>query len=138
MDVIPSRPLRPMSPVRRFRALRAATLITLLAVTLTACHALTGADDSRIPKTAPAITGLVTAATAGTIRVEENPGPSGQKLVVHLTGTTRVLRRNGTTIPPSDIVAGEVASVWFTGPMAESYPPQVTADVVVIGPGPQL
>lgn len=53
--------------------------------------------------------------------------------VVDLPGGTKVyVRSTGAKAKVSNIQVGQTVSVWITGTIRESFPVQVTADVVVI------
>ena len=115
----------------------------LLLPTLLLIAALGCEDDSKstkgIPADPPAIAGEITAATASSIRVEENPADDwgSAKAEVRLTAHTRVLNRDGRPAAAAQLTVGQTVQAWFTGPVAESYPVQATADVIVIAaPGP--
>lgn len=125
----------------RHRPLRALAAVLLLApVALLACTVQpTGGDPAaantrRLPQEAPSIVGVVTQRTGDRVRVEERPEePSGSaKAVVRLGADTKVLRPDGSAARESDIVAGSRVRVWFTGPVAESYPVQAAAGTVVV------
>ncbi|MBE0476755.1 MAG: DUF3221 domain-containing protein [Coriobacteriia bacterium] len=118
--------------------------LTLLIVTpaLTAC-----ARD--VPSTAPSIVGevesLERASSDGTTltmlvrdRLEERGFPSGGEYdaaSVRVTRDTRVFTgsaRDPRTGTAEDIRGGDRVAVWFTGPVAESYPVQATAGTVLV------
>jgi hypothetical protein len=110
---------------------------------------LTACGPSEMPPTGqPSITGVITSAervsggndVIARIVVEENPAESAgsAKASVRLTRHTRIVahERVSTESNPLDaLVTGARVSVWFTGPVAESYPVQATADVVVLEHG---
>ena len=88
-----------------------------------------GCDDRAdntpgMPDTAPSIRGEVTAATTQSIRVEENPTEAygSAKADVRLTAKTTVFRQDGSVTDASELHKGQIVRVWFTGPVAESYP----------------
>lgn len=89
-----------------------------------------------IPRTAPSIIGQVTAVALPVIVVEEKPNePHGAaKAGVRITDSTRVSRRGKGVVGVTDLRVGQQVSVWFTGPVMESYPLQATAGVIVIEP----
>jgi hypothetical protein len=117
------------------RALRLALLVLVLAgtaVLATACAAGVPADP-------PGITGLVeTVAQAGdgaSILVTGS-GPVG-KASVFIDTRTVLLRKTDTgtsALLLADITAGARVSVWFDGPVAESYPVQGHAGTVLLLP----
>lgn len=114
----------------------------LLVVVLVGCA--TGA-----PERAADITGRITRATTGVIDgsrriqllVEAVPTDlSGSpKALVTVDSKTRILRTNGSA-RVDDLLPGATVSVWFEGPVAESYPVQGRAGtlmiVTVTGPQP--
>ena len=97
-----------------------------------------------IPTAVPDIRGVITSASVtggaslsesrGRVLVEAVPGePSGSaKAMVSWTGTTRIFRRDGTPVTADELAKGVTVSVWFTGPVAESYPVQARARVIVV------
>ncbi len=91
---------------------------------------------SAIPRTTPSIVGQVTAIALPTIVVEEKPNePHGAaKAGVRITDSTRVSRRGKGVVGVTELRVGQQVSVWFTGPVMESYPLQATAGVIVIEP----
>ena len=129
------------------RRIRSATARrTLLVVPLAlfcviaGCSPSNRADDMRargdtIPTSSPDIVGTVTSADGERIRVEENPSDqsgSAKASVRLVKGETRILRRSGAEARPEDIRQGSRVTVWFTGPVMESYPVQAKGGVVVI------
>ena len=74
------------------------------------------------------------------ILVEEVPGPitsGGDKSLVTVLAGARVLRRTGGGVGAAgfgELRVGQRVSAWFDGPVAESYPSQARARVVVIEP----
>lgn len=71
------------------------------------------------------------------ILVEENPADAAgsQKASIRLTGKTKIYRRSGVDLEAIDqtrLTTGKQVSVWFEGPVAESYPVQGAAAVVVL------
>lgn len=90
-----------------------------------------------IPDDAPSICGVITALTPDKqVVVEKDPGAEygSAKAVVRLQESTRVLFRDGMAADPSELAVGQTVSAWFEGPVAESYPVQAAAGVVVIEP----
>jgi hypothetical protein len=94
-----------------------------------------------LPNEQPGIRGMITKAdsTAGSrmILVEENPADAAgsQKASVRLNDQTKIYRRSGSSlekIGQSDLTSGKKVSVWFEGPVAESYPVQGSASVIVL------
>jgi hypothetical protein len=89
--------------------------------------------DDTWPRTGPApsadapdLRGIITARAGETIRVEEVPGQgSGSaKAVVGLTALTWITTARGEPLSPDALLVGQRVAVWFTGPVAESYPVQ--------------
>ena len=92
---------------------------------------------SLAPPGSPAdIRGIVTAADPGSIHIEADPSlESGSpKAIARLTPETVVLYRSGEAGDPADLTLGHNASVWFTGPVQESYPVRAAAGTIVIEP----
>ena len=83
---------------------------------------------------APSIQGTVTRRSQDRILVEEEPLDSSgsAKASVRLTGNTSVLRSSGNPAARSDLAVGQKVSVWYSGPVMESYPVQATAAAVRI------
>lgn len=96
---------------------------------------LDGRSDSGSFTGAPSIRGTITLVDGGTIRVEEVPAEeSGSaKATVRVDSDTPIRNRDGSPAAISDLAVGEVVAVWFTGPVAESYPVQARAGGVEIG-----
>lgn len=96
------------------------------------------ADDDpsarQVPSTAADIRGVITHRSDDRILVEENPDEqSGSaKASVRLHGGTTVLRRAGGAATAADLRQGQTVSVWFDGPVMESYPVQTSGGTVVI------
>jgi hypothetical protein len=73
----------------------------------------------------------------GVVLVEENPNEEtgSQKDSVTVTKATRLFERRGrglARIGFDDLQAGLRARAWYTGPVAESYPRQATASLIVV------
>ena len=97
-----------------------------------------------IPRTPPSIRGVITSAALdgrstlagirGSVRVESgHPDPgSYDKAVVAWDASTRIARRDGTPAAPDELARGVTVSVWFTGPVRESYPVQAVAGLIVV------
>ena len=126
---------------RAFRRPRALARTVLLAGTLVlaACSGSGTSGDALAALTAPedheGISGLVTARLAdGRIQVEENPDePSGSaKAVVGVTGARIYRRADGAQLASSALTVGSRVTVWFRGPVRESYPVQADAGVVAL------
>lgn len=118
----------------------------LLAATLIGCAPATqeqpdstpgpgGRVTAAVPAASPSITGTVTAiGEGGTLRIEVNPKEeSGSaKAQVRVREGVAIFERSGISRRFEDIRQGQTVSAWFTGPVAESYPVQATASVIVI------
>lgn len=100
--------------------------------------AAAGCGGKGVPEHAPDIRGVVTSDAAERILVEAEPGsPSGgPKALVRIEPHTRIFMRSGGGAPEEAVAgavrAGQTVSVWYSGPILESYPVQVTAEAVVI------
>lgn len=120
---------------------RSSARAVVVAAALAAATACTSAAPDGVPSEPPSIRGQITHLSSGTdrmtIRVEERPEDTSgsHKASVTVTAATRVLERSGTELRPSTsdrLTTGRVVTVWFTGPVRESYPVQADAAVVVI------
>ncbi|MHB9112152.1 MAG: DUF3221 domain-containing protein [Thermoleophilia bacterium] len=98
-------------------------------------------DSVKLPDSEPGIRGLITKSdsTAGSsyILVEENPADASgsNKASVRIKDQTKIYRRSGSRVEKSSEAAltiGKQVSVWFEGPVAESYPVQGSASVIVL------
>ncbi|HET9809267.1 MAG TPA: DUF3221 domain-containing protein [Candidatus Limnocylindria bacterium] len=100
----------------------------------------------RTPSRAPDITGQITRATTSvvdasrriTVLVEAVPSDvSGSpKALVTVDRSTRVFHANPKVSPKvEDLLPGTTVSVWFEGPVAESYPVQGRAGTLLIMTG---
>ena len=92
----------------------------------------------RASDTPPSIIGRITAVTssgdgAGTIRVEERPedASGSAKASVRISQGTAITR-SGERAGFDALRVGQWVRVWFSGPVAESYPVQATGSAVVI------
>lgn len=116
-------------------------LLMLPLLLLASCASRTGSET--LPTTNPSIRGTITQVSPDeprTVLVEENPGEKSgsNKASVRLTGETRLLRRSGEGVQraaPDDLAVGQTVSVWFTGPVRESFPVQADAGTIVIEDG---
>ncbi len=80
-----------------------------------------------------------TAERIGLVLLEEEPDEEAgsQKDNVTVTEATKLFERHGQDLTPiafDDLKAGQRARAWYTGPVAESYPRQATAKVIVVYP----
>lgn len=114
-------------------------LVAYVLALLPACAGPAAPDPSAdmapgIPAMQPSISGVITQTSADAIRVEANPAEQSgsDKAMVRLTADTRVLRRNASHSTRAELTVGQRVSVWFSGPVAESYPVQAAARAVVI------
>ncbi len=121
-------------PMRRFLP-----LLVLAFAILPSCSPRSPGETA--PATDPDIRGILTKVNLTvepwTVLVEEKPeeAAGSAKAMVRLTEATRILRRAGSGIErtaPQDLAVAQRVSVWFTGPVMESYPVQATAAIVVI------
>lgn len=120
--------------VRNSATLTAPVLLFAVAMAL-----LAGCAAGSPPSEAPSITGTVTQASwndegIGTMLVEGPTQPAGavsDKASVTVTEDTTFYAADGSRLDdrPRLSVGAEVR-VWFTGPVAESYPVQATAKAV--------
>jgi hypothetical protein len=83
---------------------------------------------------APSIRGTITRKVQDRLRVEEEPLDSSgsPKASVRITAATRVVRSSGESAGRDDLRQGQRVSVWFDGPVQQSYPVQATAGAVRI------
>ncbi len=73
------------------------------------------------------------------VLVEENPNEEtgSQKDSVTVTKVTELFERRGrdlTRMRFDDLKVGQRAGAWYRGPVAESYPRQATASLIVVYP----
>jgi beta-N-acetylhexosaminidase len=116
-------------------------LAVLIALVLLSCA-------ERTPSRAADISGQITRATTSvvdgsrriTLLVETVPSDvSGSpKALVTVDGSTRVFSANASLSPKvEDLLPGTTVSVWFEGPVAESYPVQGRAgSLLIMNAGP--
>ena len=113
------------------------------ALALAGLLALASCSDSdkapTAPTTAAGIRGTITSNFAtgiarGVVRVELNPSNpnDGPKALVTVTPATTILKLSGEEGEFRDLNNGVWVSVWFDGPVMESYPVQGTAATIVI------
>ena len=121
------------------------TLATFALMTLSACASTNSVDTTDsvavLPDAEPGIRGVITKSDSNVgsrfILVEENPGDAAgsQKAAVRLTDQTKIYRRSGSSfeaIGHAEVALGKRVRVWFEGPVAESYPIQGAAAVVLL------
>ena len=111
--------------------------LALLAALLTSCNPLSsfpGVTQRGIPDEAPSICGLITALSANSVRVEEDPrvASGSAKAMLRVQENTRVLHRDGRAASYAALAVGQTISAWFDGPVAESYPVQTAAGVIML------
>jgi Protein of unknown function (DUF3221) len=121
------------------RRCRFFTAFCLLLTVSASCSSRSASETA--PATEPDIRGTVTKVNVSveprTVLVEEKPEESAgsPKASVQLTPETRVLKRAAGEVgraAPEELAVGQTVSVWFSGPVMESYPVQATAATVVI------
>jgi len=128
--------MEPVAKPARPRGVRLTLLALVLLVVLVSC-----AD--RAPAGAPNISGQITRATTSvtdgsrriTILVEAVPNDlSGSaKALVTVDSSTRIFHANtSVSAQVQDLLPGATVSVWFDGPVAESYPVQGRAGTLLI------
>jgi hypothetical protein len=69
------------------------------------------------------------------ILVEETPHAQLGKVVFHLTDKTRLIDSAGQSAAAADLKVGQRVSVYYGGGLAESKPPQGTANLIIIESG---
>jgi hypothetical protein len=136
-----------------------AVSLALVCLFLSACAdpkpgATPSGEEPRLPSAEADIHGIVTEVgrmpqeanggggageRLGVVLVEENPDEDtgSQKDSVTVTKATKLLERRGQDLTPTafdDLKIGQQARAWYTGPVAESYPRQATARVIVAHP----
>jgi hypothetical protein len=128
------------------RALAAlAVLFVLGAAVVGGCGGATAAQPASpspsAPPSAPAdITGVIRDLTPGgdagsvTLLVVADPGATGSvdRASVRVTKSTVVWTADGVRGAASALAKGGRVAVWFSGPVAESYPVQATAGAIEI------
>lgn len=124
--------MEPGGQSARLTSYPGSTFVFALALVLVSC-----AD--RAPARAPDITGQITRTTDGsgrvTVLVEAVPSDvSGSlKAMVTVDRTTRIFHASpNETRQLADLLPGATVSVWFDGPVAESYPLQAKAGTLLI------
>lgn len=78
--------------------------------------------------------GYLTRVSTDTVLVEEKPGETSgsSKASVRITNETAIVDASGARLGVADLKEGQLVSVWFTGPVAKSYPVQVNASKIMI------
>jgi len=115
-------------PVRT--SIVAIVVVTALALLLTGCGGGLPAGDPSISGT---VRQLDTTGSGATILVVGSG--SVDKASVRVTTSTRILLGTASSSKAgtlADLSAGAAVQVWFTGPVAESYPVQATAGTLLI------
>jgi hypothetical protein len=143
----------------RGRDLLLAVSLALVCLGLSGCAGpkpgtTTSGEVPRLPSAEADIRGIVTevrripretngdeseGAQIGVVLVEENPDEEtgSQKASVTVTKATKLLERRGqdlTMLAFDDFRVGQRARAWYAGPVAESYPSQTRARVIVVYP----
>lgn len=118
-------------------AIRHCFTAMVLCLSLAACARTELTSDGGTNHTeAPSITGVVTSIGPGrTLRIEERPSDeSGSaKAMVRVPEGASIRHRDSQAQRHFEsIQQGATVSAWFTGPVAESYPVQATANALVI------
>jgi len=132
---------------RTSRALAALVVLAALgAAVVGGCGGGTAAQPaspspSAPPSSAADITGTVSDLSAGTgddappvllVVADPGSGSSVDRASVRVTADTVVWTAEGARGTAADLAVGEQVAVWFTGPVAESYPVQATAGVIQV------
>jgi hypothetical protein len=89
------------------------------------------------PSGEPSVVGTATKVTGTTFVVQDGKDPRGAALAasIRVPASASVLRTSGsgyTKASVDQLRDGASVKVWFTGPVAESYPVQATAGTIVI------
>ena len=136
-----------------------AVSLALVCVVLPGCadpksNATSSGEDPHLPSAEADIHGIITEVgrlpqetngdasvgkRVGVVLIEENPDEEAgsQKDSVTVTKATKLLERRGQDLTPiafDGLKIGQQARAWYTGPVAESYPRQATARVIVVYP----
>lgn len=108
-------------------------LVFVLVLVLVTSACVESSSDGP-PQTAPYIEGALTSVTPGLILVEEIP--DGNKASLRVPDGTPMWRvtSDGRAQPAAfgDLQEGQTVAAWVSGPVAESFPVQATADVLLI------
>ncbi len=114
-------------------------LATAAALVLSGCFLLPGPPDG-----APSIRGTITSITPGAdglgsmlVEGAVADGTSVDKASVNVTKKTEVLYEGAdgwSRYTFAELGVGDTVAVWFTGPVAESYPVQATGGTIVYIP----
>ncbi|WP_029214673.1 DUF3221 domain-containing protein [Kallotenue papyrolyticum] len=115
-------------------------LALLAACTTPAGHApspgATPEAQALLPNRDAEISGQITQIDGERVLVEEQPGAqSGNKIWFTLNDATRILGRAGADLHDltrSDLAVGQPVAAWAAGPLAESYPAQGSAAVILV------
>jgi hypothetical protein len=119
--------------------------------------ATTSVEEPRLPSAEADIHGIITEVgrlpqetngdgsvgkRVGVVLIEENPDEEAgsQKDSVTVTRATKLFEQRTsdlTQVGFDDLEVGQRARAWYTGPVAESYPRQATAKVIVVHPPDQ-
>src|SRR5215212_10147333 len=120
--------------------LRCSVIIFLLMVAATACGSIPAlpADDSHVPTPSypSLILGTITEIGDRKVLVEQEPGATiGNKTYLSLTDETQIFQRINSELQartPDLLAIGQLVEVWVAGAVAESFPSQAEASVIVI------
>ena len=99
----------------------------------------TGAPSalSVLPARPPDMVGRITQQQGDRMLVAARPAETAgeQPISFRLGNATRIFRRTGQDLQDAtvaELVVGREVQVWHTGPVAESFPAQATASVIVV------
>jgi hypothetical protein len=118
--------------------------LSLLALLLVAAIILTACGSASVPSEPPGITGTITTlqpsgGAYSDVRVvmlveggEQPAGAVSDRANVTVTDATNVFDAAGALSSWESLAQGQKVEVWFTGPVAESYPVQGGAGAVRI------
>lgn len=116
--------------------MRTMFILALLLSALTATACAKGGNGG-IPTEKPLVSGTITQQGTAGYLVEEKPGQQSgdMKCWVKFSEKTTVYRQAGKLVEKAqaaDVAVGQQVSVWYDGPVRESYPCQAGADVVLM------
>jgi hypothetical protein len=94
------------------------------------------AHDAQTPASPPPvdIRGTVTKISGNVVLVEEQPGTEGgsAKAAVRVTETSVIEHATGRKLQLSELAVNQRVSVWYAGPVMESYPVRADAARILV------
>ncbi len=121
--------------------MRRARVVIVLVSAVLVVAAFAGCSTAGPPDSTPMLRGVIVSvapgADGGVVRVvwHESLGERTEldSCDVSVGQDTDVFGEDGASLAFADLSERDIVEVWISGPIAESYPPQATADAIAVG-----